>query len=60
MRQSSMETLAESRKRKAEGSDDGGGGGGGKPKRIVSNGTGSIAYLQMRLEIHAELKREEI
>lgn len=55
IRQLAMETLAESKKRKCETKD------GGKPKRKVSsNGTDTIAYLKMRSELDAELKREEI
>ena len=55
MRQLSMETLAESRKRKSESKD------GEKPKRRVSTtGSETIAYLQNKSGVDAQLKREEL
>ena len=55
MRQMSMETLAESRKRKSESKD------GEKPKRRVSTtGSEKIAYLQKKSDIDAQLTREEL
>ena len=56
MRKLSMETLAASKKRKAETNNEG-----EKPKRNVSSsGSETIAYLKMKAEVDAELKREEM
>ena len=53
MRQSAMESLAETRKRK-------GGIEGEKPKRKMSTGSDTIAYLQQRYQVDSELKKEEL
>jgi hypothetical protein len=53
MRQSAMESLAESKKRK-------GGDQGEKRKRKLSNGSDTIAYLQQRYQMDSELKRDEL
>lgn len=56
MRQLSMETLAASKKRKAETNNEG-----EKPKRSVScSGSETIAYLKRKAEVDAELKREKM
>ena len=55
MRQSATETFAEGKKRKAECKGDC-----GKPKRPVSSGSNTIAYLQTKSNMYAELKTEEI
>ena len=50
-----METLPESKNRKCETKD------GAKPKRkVLSDGTDTIAYLRMRLGLDAKLEKEEI
>ncbi|XP_046863460.1 trichohyalin-like [Xenia sp. Carnegie-2017] len=55
IRQQSMETLAETYKRKSQSKD------GEKPKRrMSSNGSEIIAYLQQKSRVYAELKREEL
>ena len=55
MRQLSMETLAESRKRKSESKD------GEKHKRRVSTtGSETIAYSQKKSDVEAQLKRKEL
>ncbi|XP_046846764.1 uncharacterized protein LOC124440411 [Xenia sp. Carnegie-2017] len=55
MRQQSMETLAETCKRKSQSKD------GEKPKRrMSSNGSETIAYLQQKSKADAELKREDL
>ncbi|XP_046862100.1 uncharacterized protein LOC124455508 [Xenia sp. Carnegie-2017] len=55
MRQQSMETLAETYKRKFQSNN------GEKPKRrMSSNGSEIIAYLQQKSRVDAELKREEL
>ena len=53
MRQSAMESLAETKKRKGDSEGE-------KRKRKVSNGSETIAYLHKRYEMDSELKREEL
>ena len=55
MRQSATETFAEGKNRKDEFKEDC-----GKPKRSVSSGSNTIAYLQTKSNMYAELKTEEI
>ena len=53
MRQSAMESLAETKKRKGDSEA-------GKRKRKMSNGSDTIAFLQQRYQVDSELKREEL
>ena len=53
MRQSDMESLAETKKRKGDGEA-------GKRKRKMSYGSDTIAFLQQRYQVDSELTREEL
>ena len=55
MRQSATETFAGGKKRKDKFKGDC-----GKPKRSVSSGSNTIAYLQTKSNMYAEHKTEEI
>ena len=55
MRQLSMETLAESKKRKSQSND-----GEKSTRRMSSTSTETIAYLQKKWEVDVELKKEEL
>ena len=52
MRQSAMESLAETKKRNGDSEA-------GKRRRKMSNGSDRITFLQQRYQVDSELKREE-